>query len=79
MFFLKILVILCRWPVRKIEISPFLWGKIVTPQKMGVFLMKKVNNVKSAYFTHTHFIHIPGYQRELVQNSANSTRLLILI
>ena len=43
-----------------------------------MFLMKKVNNVKSAYLSHTHFILTLGYQRGLVQNLPNFAILLIL-
>ena len=41
--------------------------------------MKKINIVKNAYISHTHFILTPGYQRGLVQNSPMFVRLLILI
>jgi len=47
--------------------------------QMGLILMKKVNIVNSAYFSHTHFILTPCYLRGLVQNSPNFVRLLILI
>ena len=46
---------------------------------MGLFLVKKINNVKSAYFSPTYFILTPGYQSGLEQNSTKFARLLNLL